>query len=106
MFDDVARRYDLNYQMGLGREGFDAARGAITSDYRYSEANHRGFYRRWGWKHPSIADPRGEIASRLGLTGTPTTFFLDREHRVVSPIVGASNLRGFDLGLRAASNRS
>jgi 3-phenylpropionate/trans-cinnamate dioxygenase subunit alpha len=43
----VARRYDLNYQMGLGREGFDAERHAITSDYRYSESNHRGFYRRW-----------------------------------------------------------
>jgi 3-phenylpropionate/trans-cinnamate dioxygenase alpha subunit len=43
----VARRYPLNYQMGLGREAFDPERGAITSDYRYSESNHRGFYRRW-----------------------------------------------------------
>jgi 3-phenylpropionate/trans-cinnamate dioxygenase alpha subunit len=43
----VARRYALNYEMGLGRERFDPARGAVTSDYRYSESNHRGFYRRW-----------------------------------------------------------
>jgi 3-phenylpropionate/trans-cinnamate dioxygenase subunit alpha len=43
----VARRYPLSYQMGLGREKFDAERGAVTSDYRYSESNHRGFYRRW-----------------------------------------------------------
>src|SRR5438874_1795131 len=43
----VARRYPLNYGMGLGREKFDAERGAVTSDYRYSESNHRGFYRRW-----------------------------------------------------------
>ena len=33
--------------MGLGREKFDPERGAVTSDYRYSESNHRGFYRHW-----------------------------------------------------------
>jgi 3-phenylpropionate/trans-cinnamate dioxygenase alpha subunit len=43
----VARRYALNYGMGLGHERFDPERGAVTSDYRYSESNHRGFYRRW-----------------------------------------------------------
>ena len=43
----VARRYPLNYEMGAGRERFDPAMGAITSDYRYSESNHRGFYRHW-----------------------------------------------------------
>jgi 3-phenylpropionate/trans-cinnamate dioxygenase alpha subunit len=43
----VARRYPLNYEMGLGREQFDADLGALASDYRYSESNHRGFYRRW-----------------------------------------------------------
>ena len=43
----VARRYALSYEMGLGREQFDADLGALASDYRYSESNHRGFYRRW-----------------------------------------------------------
>jgi phenylpropionate dioxygenase-like ring-hydroxylating dioxygenase large terminal subunit len=43
----VARRYPLNYEMGLGREQFDEELGAVASDYRYSESNHRGFYRRW-----------------------------------------------------------
>ena len=43
----VARRYDLNYEMGLGRERFAPDFGARASDYRYSESNHRGFYRRW-----------------------------------------------------------
>ena len=33
--------------MGLGHERFDAELGAWTSDYRYSELNTRGFYRRW-----------------------------------------------------------
>jgi phenylpropionate dioxygenase-like ring-hydroxylating dioxygenase large terminal subunit len=43
----VARRYPLCYEMGLGHERFDEEFGAVASDYRYSESNHRGFYRRW-----------------------------------------------------------
>jgi 3-phenylpropionate/trans-cinnamate dioxygenase subunit alpha len=43
----VARRYPLNYGMGLGHDRFDEAFQARASDYRYSESNHRGFYRRW-----------------------------------------------------------
>ena len=43
----VARRQALNYAMGMGRERFEPDFGAIASDYRYSESNHRGFYRRW-----------------------------------------------------------
>jgi phenylpropionate dioxygenase-like ring-hydroxylating dioxygenase large terminal subunit len=43
----VARRYPLSYEMGLGHERFDEELGAVASDYRYSESNHRGFYRRW-----------------------------------------------------------
>jgi 3-phenylpropionate/trans-cinnamate dioxygenase alpha subunit len=43
----VARRYSLCYEMGLGRERFDEKFAAVASDYRYSESNHRGFYRRW-----------------------------------------------------------
>jgi 3-phenylpropionate/trans-cinnamate dioxygenase alpha subunit len=43
----VARRDFLNYEMGLGHEHFDEDLGAWASDYRYSESNHRGFYRRW-----------------------------------------------------------
>ncbi|HKM73081.1 MAG TPA: SRPBCC family protein, partial [Stellaceae bacterium] len=43
----VARRYPLSYEMGLGHERFDEDFGALASDYRYSESNHRGFYRRW-----------------------------------------------------------
>jgi 3-phenylpropionate/trans-cinnamate dioxygenase alpha subunit len=52
----VARRYDLNYEMGLGHERFDPALGARVSDYRYSESNHRGFYRRWA--ELMTAEPR------------------------------------------------
>ena len=43
----VARRHSLNYAMGLGHEQFDEERGALASGYRYSESNHRAFYRHW-----------------------------------------------------------
>jgi phenylpropionate dioxygenase-like ring-hydroxylating dioxygenase large terminal subunit len=43
----VARRYPLNYEMGLGHEHFDADLKAWASDYRLSESNQRQFYRRW-----------------------------------------------------------
>jgi phenylpropionate dioxygenase-like ring-hydroxylating dioxygenase large terminal subunit len=43
----VARRYPLNYQMGLGHERFDEELKAWASDFRVSESNHRQFYRRW-----------------------------------------------------------
>ncbi len=43
----VSRRQALNYEMGVGHERYDERFAAQVSDYRYSEANHRGFYRRW-----------------------------------------------------------
>ena len=43
----VARRQQLNLQMGLGHEGFDEELKACASDFRMSESNHRNFYRRW-----------------------------------------------------------
>ena len=43
----MSRRLDLNMQMGLGHERYDEALQATVSDFRYSESNHRSFYRRW-----------------------------------------------------------
>jgi 3-phenylpropionate/trans-cinnamate dioxygenase subunit alpha len=43
----VSRRYDLNYGMGLGHEGFNEALMGWASDFRISESNQRHFYRRW-----------------------------------------------------------
>ncbi len=43
----VARRRQLNYQMGLGHEGFDEELQAWTSDFRFADSNHRQFYGRW-----------------------------------------------------------
>jgi 3-phenylpropionate/trans-cinnamate dioxygenase alpha subunit len=44
----MSRQMPLNTQMGLGHDHFDPALGAWVSDYRFSESNHRQFYKRWG----------------------------------------------------------
>jgi thiol-disulfide isomerase/thioredoxin len=78
----------------------------IGLDTQDTDGDARAFYREFGWTHPSIRDPSGDIAAQLGLQGLPTTLFLDRQHRVVSRIIGASNEAGFAQGLRAAEQPS
>ena len=55
----------------------------------------RAFYRRNRPPYPSILDPRGKIAGRLGVHDVPTVLFLDRQHRIVARIAGGAEL--FDL---------
>lgn len=74
----------------------------IGIDLQDSEGAARAFYEEWGWTHPSVFDPDGEISFSLGLQGTPSTFFLDREHRVATRIVGATDLAGFEQALEQA----
>jgi thiol-disulfide isomerase/thioredoxin len=78
----------------------------VGIDTQDSASGARSFYRKWGWHHPSIADPRGELAAQLGVQGYPTTFFLNARHRLVRQIVGATNLAGFEQGLAAATSGS
>jgi thiol-disulfide isomerase/thioredoxin len=95
---------------GCNAEAVDVERFARTHpqaqvvgvDMNDTTAGAQAFYQRWGWTHPSIFDPNGSIAASLGVTGTPTTFFLDRQHRVVTQIVGATDVAGFDRGLKVA----
>jgi thiol-disulfide isomerase/thioredoxin len=72
-------------------------------DVQDARSDARAFYRRWGWRHPSISDPQGVLASRLGLQGLPSTFVLDEDHRVAARIVGASDRAGFEDALRRAT---
>jgi thiol-disulfide isomerase/thioredoxin len=74
-------------------------------DSEDSRTAARAFYRRFGLHHPSIFDPKGVLARRLGLQGLPTTLFLDRRHRVVARVVGAGTLSRFEGALRVALGR-
>lgn len=62
----------------------------------------RAFQRELGWTFPSIADPNGSIARRLGLVGMPTTFFLDARHTIAAKATGALTLEGFENGVEVA----
>jgi thiol-disulfide isomerase/thioredoxin len=78
----------------------------VGVDFQDSKGAARAFYREFGWSHPSVFDPQGKIAFGLGVNGFPTTLFLDRRHRLVTEIVGASNRAGFERGLEAAKRVS
>lgn len=96
---------------GCNAEAADVARFArlhpnvqvIGIDTQDTSSGAKSFYRKWDWHHPSIADPKGELAARLGVQGYPTTFFLNARHQIVTQIVGATNLAGFEQGLAAAT---
>jgi hypothetical protein len=61
----VSRRIPPNTQMGLGHDRFDPALGAWVSDYRFSDSNHRQFYRRWAaLMEAPDADARAGTAAR------------------------------------------
>jgi thiol-disulfide isomerase/thioredoxin len=67
-----------------------------------SRTGARAFAARYGFRWPSIFDPKGVVARRLGVRGLPTTLFLDRRHRVVAEVAGAGTRRQFEDGLRRA----
>jgi thiol-disulfide isomerase/thioredoxin len=74
--------------------------GVDSSDTRDAA---RDLYEKYGWQFPSVFDPDGRTAGELGLQGTPTTIFLDAEHREVARIVGETDAAGFAGGLEQAT---
>ena len=99
---------------GCNQEAADLQRFASTHpnaqvfgvDTQDTSGGARAFYRKWHWHHPSVADPNGSLSAQLAVTGLPTTYFLDRQHRIVARIVGAGTLTEFEQGLRLALRSS
>lgn len=60
--------------------------GLDAKDFR---RDARAFVERFGLTFPIVYDGPGDTLGRLGVTGFPETFVLDREGRVVDVIVGA-----------------
>jgi thiol-disulfide isomerase/thioredoxin len=77
--------------------------GFFGVDFQDTKDEARSFYRKYGWRFPSVFDPEGRIASKLGTQGTPTTIFLDADHREVARIVGETDEAGFRDGLEQAT---
>jgi thiol-disulfide isomerase/thioredoxin len=72
-------------------------------DFQDTSEDARSFYRRYGWRFPSVFDPDGRIADRLGFQGTPTTIFLDAAHHEIARIVGETDEAGLTNGLEQAT---
>jgi cytochrome c biogenesis protein CcmG/thiol:disulfide interchange protein DsbE len=50
----------------------------------------------------SVADGDSSVANRYGVTGTPETFFIDRQGRVVKHIISIAKTSALDAGIRRA----
>lgn len=78
----------------------------IGIDIQDNAGDARAFYREFNWTWPSVNDPSGSTSARFGLQGLPTTIFLDKQHRIVTQIIGASDFAGFERGLREATGKA
>jgi thiol-disulfide isomerase/thioredoxin len=70
-----------------------------------SRAHGREFVRGHDLPGPSIFDPAKVRSRRLGAVGLPTTFFLDRGHRIVAEVIGTATTAKLERGLRKALRR-
>ncbi len=71
----------------------------VGLNYRDNSNDAKGFFTKYGLSFPNIADESGATAIRLGLQGTPTTVFLDVQHREVGRIVGATDQAGLEQAI-------
>jgi thiol-disulfide isomerase/thioredoxin len=67
-----------------------------------SEAESKGFVSEYGIQFPVVYEPGAETAEEWGVTGYPTTFFLDATGTVTDTIVGAGTREQFEASLTTA----
>jgi thiol-disulfide isomerase/thioredoxin len=72
-------------------------------DVEDSRQGARGFQQRYAVHFPSVFDPHDVLVNRLNAPGTPTTYFLDRRHRIVAALYGAGTLSLFERGWKLAT---
>ena len=72
-------------------------------DIEDSKPGAKAFQKRYKIRFPSIFDPVDVMVHRLKAIGTPSTYFLDRRHRIVAAVYGAGTLRLFERGWKLAS---
>jgi thiol-disulfide isomerase/thioredoxin len=77
--------------------------GAVLGiDVEDSKAGAKAFQQHYRVRFPSIFDPNDLLVNRLKVPGTPTTFFLDKRHRIVAALYGAGTLALFERGWKLA----
>jgi len=73
--------------------------GVAVNDER---ADTEGFVSKYGLTYTVVYDPEGGSGNDWGVTGIPTTFFLDARGVVKDTIVGAASREQFDASLAKA----
>ncbi len=73
--------------------------GVAVNDQR---ADTQAFVEKYGVAYPVVYDPQGSLGDDWGVSGIPTTFFLDAQGAIVDTIVGAAGLERFEAGLQKA----
>ena len=72
-------------------------------DIEDSKAGARAFLQRHHLRFPNIFDPGDAVVSRLNPPGTPSTYFLDRKHRLVAVIYEPATSAQLERGWKLAS---
>jgi thiol-disulfide isomerase/thioredoxin len=68
-----------------------------------TKAGAKSFQRQYRVRFPSIFDPLEVIVSKLKPKGAPTTYFLDRRHRVVAIVYEPATVAQLERGWKRAN---
>jgi cytochrome c biogenesis protein CcmG, thiol:disulfide interchange protein DsbE len=61
----------------------------VGVDFQDAKDDALAFVREFGWRFPNVRDPQGQLASRYGLAGLPTTYVVDADGRIAKVLSGA-----------------
>ena len=73
--------------------------GVAVNDER---ADTEAFVDKYGIAYPVVYDPEGGTGNDWGVSGIPTTFFLDAQGTIKDTIVGAASREQFEASLQKA----
>ncbi|HZO35152.1 MAG TPA: TlpA disulfide reductase family protein [Gaiellaceae bacterium] len=82
-----------------------SSRGVVVVgvDVVDSKGPARAFIRRYGATYPTVFDPSGSTVDPWGVgQGTPQTFFVDRQGRIVDHVLGPVSSQALQTGARRA----
>lgn len=74
----------------------------VGVDWSDGRSGARSFIAHYGWTFPNVRDGEGRVGNSYGLTGLPTTFVVDRRHRIVAQLIGPQTEAGLARALARA----
>lgn len=83
----VPCREEAPHLARFDREMKERAR-LVGVDFQDAKDDALAFVREFGWRFPNVRDPQGELASRYGLAGLPTTYVIDADGRIANALSG------------------